>query len=198
MTGPLQGQRVLVVGRGSGIARAVALAARDAGAKVIAAGRDKDTLTAAYAGEPAISTETVDLTDEASIAALGERLGPLDHVVSTGSARARGRVPDLDRDAIRLSFDTKVIGPLMLAKHLAPRMSTSGSFVIFSGVAAAKIAVGTLGEQGKADYFADISARNPARRIGTPDDIAQAVIFALTSTFLTGQTLHIDGGEPLT
>ena len=43
-----------------------------------------------------------------------------------------------------------------------------------------------------------ISARNPARRIGTPDDIAQAVIFALTSTFLTGQTLHIDGGEPLT
>ena len=27
---------------------------------------------------------------------------------------------------------------------------------------------------------------------------AQAVIFALTSTFLTGQTLHIDGGEPLT
>ena len=45
---------------------------------------------------------------------------------------------DLDRDAIRLSFDTKVIGPLMLAKHLAPRMNPGGSFVIFSGVAAAK------------------------------------------------------------
>ena len=51
---------------------------------------------------------------------------------------------------------------------------------------------------GKAGYFADISARNPARRIGSPDDIARAVLFALTSTFLTGQTLHIDGGEPLT
>jgi NAD(P)-dependent dehydrogenase (short-subunit alcohol dehydrogenase family) len=50
----------------------------------------------------------------------------------------------------------------------------------------------------QADCFADISARNPARRIGTPDDIAQAVIFALTNTFLTGQTLHVDGGEPLT
>jgi len=24
------------------------------------------------------------------------------------------------------------------------------------------------------------------------------VMFALTNTFLTGQTLHIDGGEPLT
>jgi len=55
-----------------------------------------------------------------------------------------------------------------------------------------------FGEQGKADYFAGVSARNPARRIGTPDDIARGVLFALTSTFLTGQTLHIDGGEPLT
>jgi NAD(P)-dependent dehydrogenase (short-subunit alcohol dehydrogenase family) len=55
-----------------------------------------------------------------------------------------------------------------------------------------------FGEQGKADYFAGISARNPARRIGTPKEIAQGVLFALTNRFLTGQTLHIDGGEPLT
>ncbi|HTU73799.1 MAG TPA: SDR family oxidoreductase [Trebonia sp.] len=239
MTGSLKDQTVLIIGRGSGLARAVALAAREEGALVIAAGRNQEALAAAYDGEPGISTETVDLTDEASIEALGQRLGPLDHVVSTASARARGRLADLDSGAIRLSFDTKVIGPLMLAKHLAPRMSKSGSLVLFSGVAAAKIAIGTMGvaitnaaadtlarslalelapirvnaispgvidtgawdafgEQGKADYFADISARNPAGRIGTPDDIAQAVIFALTNTFLTGQTLHVDGGEPLT
>lgn len=239
MTGALKDQSVLIIGRGSGLARAIALAALDAGARVTAAGRDPERLAAAYAGERGVSTESIDLTDEGSIAALGERLGSVDHVVSTASARARGRVADLDRDAIRLSFDTKVIGPLMLAKHLAPRMNEGGSFVIFSGVAAAKIAIGTLGvaitnaaadtlarslalelapirvnaispgvidtgawdgfgEQGKADYFADISARNPARRIGTPEDIAQGVVFAMTSTFLTGQTLHIDGGEPLT
>ena len=51
---------------------------------------------------------------------------------------------------------------------------------------------------GQADYFDTISAANPARRIGTPGDIANAVLFALTNTFLTGQTLHVDGGEPLT
>jgi NAD(P)-dependent dehydrogenase (short-subunit alcohol dehydrogenase family) len=239
MTGLLQDQTVVVVGRGSGIARAVCLAARDAGARVIAAGRSQEALKEAYAGEPGITTEMVDLTDEDTIAELGERLGTIDHVVSTASSRARGRVADLNRDAVRLSFDTKVIGPLMLAKHLAPRMGPGGSFTIFSGVAAAKIAVGTLavaitnsaadtlarslalelapirvnamspgvidtgawdalGEQGKADYFANIVARNPARRIGTTDDIANGVLFAMTSTFLTGQTLHIDGGEPLT
>jgi NAD(P)-dependent dehydrogenase (short-subunit alcohol dehydrogenase family) len=239
MTGSLKDQTVLVIGRGSGLARAIVLAARDEGAQVVAAGRDQEGLGAAYEGEPDVSTELVDLNDEASIAALGERLGTIDHVVSTASARARGRLADLDRDAVRVSFDTKVIGPLMLAKHLAPRMGKGGSFVIFSGVAAAKIAVGTMavaitnaaadtlarslalelapirvnaispgvidtgawdafGPQGKADYFADISSRNPAGRIGTIEDIAQGVLFALTNRFLTGQTLHIDGGEPLT
>jgi NAD(P)-dependent dehydrogenase (short-subunit alcohol dehydrogenase family) len=239
MAGLLKDQSVLVVGRGSGIARAVCLAARDEGARVIAAGRGRESLPTAYAGEPGISTETVDLTDEDSIAALGERLGTVTHVVSTASARARGKIADLDRDDIRLSFDTKVIGPLMLAKHLAPRIDPGGSIVVFSGVAAAKIAVGTMGvaitnaaadtlarslalelapirvnaispgvidtgawdafgSDGKAAYFADISSRNPAGRIGTADDIARAVVFALTSTFLTGQTLHVDGGEPLT
>jgi len=37
----------------------------------------------------------------------------------------------------------------------------------------------------------------PARRIGTTDDIAAAVLFAMTNTFLTGTTLRVDGGEPL-
>src|SRR3984957_16088923 len=139
MNGSLNDQKVLVIGRGSGIARAVALAACDAGAHVVAAGRDQEKLSGVYAGEPGIGTETVDVTDEESIAALGKRLGEVHHVVSTASARARGRVPDLDRDALRLSFDTKVLGPLMLAKHLAPRMSEGGSVVIFFGVAATKI-----------------------------------------------------------
>jgi NAD(P)-dependent dehydrogenase (short-subunit alcohol dehydrogenase family) len=145
VTGLLQEQTVLVIGRGGGIARAVTVAARDAGARVVAAGRDQRTLAAVYAGEPDITTETVDLTDEASIVDLGKRLGTVGHVVATAAARARGRVADLDRDAIRRSLDTTVIGPLLLAKHLAPRMPAGGSFVIFSGVAAAKLTVGTLG-----------------------------------------------------
>jgi NAD(P)-dependent dehydrogenase (short-subunit alcohol dehydrogenase family) len=82
-----------------------------------------------------------------------------DSARSAASARARGRVADLDRDrdSVRRSFDTKVIGRLMLAKHLAPRMTTAASFVIFSGGAAAKIVIGTLGvaiTNGAADVLA--------------------------------------------
>lgn len=72
---------------------------------MVAAGRHTDELAAAYANEPDITAEFVDLTDEASIAALGERLDSLDHVVSTASARARGRLAELNRDAVRASLD---------------------------------------------------------------------------------------------
>ena len=51
---------------------------------------------------------------------------------------------------------------------------------------------------GKRDYFEHVGTTNPARRIGTPDDVADAVLFAMTNSFLTGVTLKVDGGEPLT
>ena len=237
MGNALRDKTVVVVGRGSGIARAVALLAQSEGARVIAAGRDKAKLASAYSGGD-ISAEVVDLTDDTSIAALADRVGAVDHVVSTASARARGKLADLERHKLQLSFDTKVIGPTMLAKYFAPQIKPNGSFVLFSGVHAFKLNVGylgvgitngavdflarwlavelapirvnaispgvidtgawdSLGDDGKRDYFKHIADSNPARRIGTPEDVASAVLFAMTNTFLTGMTLKIDGGEPL-
>jgi NAD(P)-dependent dehydrogenase (short-subunit alcohol dehydrogenase family) len=69
MTESLQGKRVLVIGRGSGIVGAVVAAARAAGANVIAVGRDDEKLTSAY-DDPQIAVETVDVTENPSIAAL--------------------------------------------------------------------------------------------------------------------------------
>ena len=119
MGNSLQDRTVVVVGRGSGIARAITQLARSEGARVVVAGRDKDKLARAY-DDPDVTAEVVDVTDDASIASLADRLGPVDHVVSTASARARGKLADLDRKNLQLSFDTKVIGPAMLAKHFAP------------------------------------------------------------------------------
>jgi NAD(P)-dependent dehydrogenase (short-subunit alcohol dehydrogenase family) len=144
MGGTLDGKRVLVVGRGSGIARAIADVALREGAEVIAAGRDPEALAAAYAGVERVTAERVDLTDDASIEALAGRVGAVDHVVSTASARARGKIEDLSREAVALSFDTKVIGPLMLAKAMRGQINEGGSLLLFSGDAAFKIEVGTL------------------------------------------------------
>jgi NAD(P)-dependent dehydrogenase (short-subunit alcohol dehydrogenase family) len=43
-----------------------------------------------------------------------------------------------------------------------------------------------FGEQGKADLFADLTERNPVRRIGQAGHIANPVVFCMTNTFLTG------------
>ena len=75
----------------------------------------------------------------------------------------------------------------MLARRLAPQMSENGSLVLFSGVNAFKVA-----------YLKKQAAENPAGRVGTPGDIASAVLFAMTNSFLTGVTLKVDDGEPLT
>ncbi|MEB4207798.1 SDR family oxidoreductase [Mycobacterium sp. 94-17] len=237
MSKALLDKKVVVVGRGSGIAQAVALLAQFEGAQVVVAGRDQAKLASAYRDSDVIA-ETVDITDDGSIAALADRVGAVDHVVSTASARARGKLRDLQRPQLQLSFDTKVIGPTMLAKYFASQINPGGSLVLFSGVHAFKHNVGylgvgitngavdfltrwlavelapirvnaispgvidtgawdALGAEGKREYFTHIADGNPVGRIGTPGDIAGAVLFAMTNTFLTGMTLKVDGGEPL-
>lgn len=65
-----------------------------------------------------------------------------------------------------------------LAVELAPlRVNSVSPGTIDSG------AYDALGEQQEADLFASRAARNPAGRVGHPDDVVRAVLYALTSTF---------------
>lgn len=54
-----------------------------------------------------------------------------------------------------------------------------------------------LAGDAKVGLFRDMAARLPVGRIATPSDIAPAYIYAMQSEFVTGQTLHIDGGQSL-
>ncbi len=233
----LKDKTVLIIGRGSGIARAIAVAVSEEGGRVIAAGRHQEDLAEAYRGMD-IGVEHVDVTDESSIAALADRVATVDHVVCTASARARGGYADLTGSLVNASFATKVTGPLLLAKHFAGKLAPGGSFLFMSGATALKpapgvlavaatnaavdaitaglavelapvrvnaIAPGTidtgaydaLGEDRKAALFRARSAANPARRIGTADDIAAVALAALANGFLTGVSIPVDGGEHL-
>lgn len=53
-----------------------------------------------------------------------------------------------------------------------------------------------VGER-KSDLIAMQSARLPVKRIGTPEDIADAVLFLMKNGFVTGITLTVDGGHTL-
>jgi NAD(P)-dependent dehydrogenase (short-subunit alcohol dehydrogenase family) len=45
--------------------------------------------------------------------------------------------------------------------------------------------------------FAGAAQRLPARRVGQPEDIANAVLFLITTPFATGSTVHVDGGAAI-
>ncbi|NYD22569.1 SDR family oxidoreductase [Kineococcus aurantiacus] len=224
----LTGHSVLVVGTG-GIARRTAQSARDAGADVVLAGRDPGR-TASAAAAAGARPETVDLSDEGSIAALAGRLGRVDHVVNLAAAPANGPLRDLGHAALVRAFDAKVFGPALLAG----RLDIGRSLTLFSGFiawrpAAERVAMATANgataflaqalavelapvrvnaispgvvDSGSWDglgaakegFLAATAERNPARRSGTVDDLAQAALFAMTNPFLTATTLHVDGG----
>jgi len=47
------------------------------------------------------------------------------------------------------------------------------------------------------EYFARLADEIPARKTGSPSDVAEAMVFLLRSGFITGEVIHITGGEHL-
>jgi NAD(P)-dependent dehydrogenase (short-subunit alcohol dehydrogenase family) len=64
--------------------------------------------------------------------------------VSTAAVPANGPLRELSADDVRRAFDAKVVGPLLLAGHLADRLDPAGSLTFFSGVAAWRPAAGRV------------------------------------------------------
>lgn len=231
-------KRILIIGGGSGIGHAIATATLERGDEPIIAAREPERTTSALPEALRdVPVVHADLADENTIAELQEH-GPFDAVISLAAASANGPIDSLDRTAIHDAFDAKVVGPLLLAKHLHNSMRPGGVFVFFSGVAAWKPAPGLsvmatvngavafmaealavelapvrsvavspgiidsglwdfMGDEGKREFFEATAAANPARRVGTPSDIVEAVLLAVDNTFITGTTLHVDGGGRL-
>jgi len=73
-----------------------------------------------------------------------------------------------------------------LAKALAPEVRVNA------------IAPGTITMSGDpSEWEKDFTRRAPLQRTGKPEDVAEAVLFAVRSTFMTGQVVTLDGGRTL-
>ena len=135
----LEGKRVIVIGAGSGIGRAVTIAAARAGAYVIAGGRTVAKLeeTAVAAGG-SCEIRVVDAASEEEVAAFFDEVGPFDHLVSTASGGASGAIADVRRADIERAMAAKLWAPIHLVRHGAPRIAADGSFTFFSGIRGAR------------------------------------------------------------
>ena len=135
----LQGRRAIVTGAGQGIGRSAAELFAAEGAQVIAVDRNAEAL----ASLQGCTTEILDLTDPAAIAAFGERTGAMDVLFNCAGYVDAGDLLATQDAGYRLSFDLNVHAITHMLQAFLPAMIAQGrgSIVNMSSVAGALIGV---------------------------------------------------------
>ena len=142
----LTGAVVLVTGASRGIGRSVAEALTDAGAVVVAAGRDETALAEVRAA----STVVADVGDPVAAAALVEtavtRHGSLTAVVASAGIGHAGPFTEMDPARITELVDVNLRAPLLLARAALPVLTRPGALVFLTSIA------GLVGVPGETVY----------------------------------------------
>lgn len=216
MTIDLTNARVLVVGASGGIGKATADVFAAAGAEVARPGRDAldiadDASVAAYfdGAEPfdhvvvtAAQTKTgpvaeLDLAD--AQAAMNSKFFGAYRVAKAARVSVGGSITFVSgflsqrpsatsvlQGAINAALESLARG---LALERAPvRVNTVSPGLIDTPLHA------KMSDDARQAMFDKAASRLPARRVGQPADIAQAILFVATNPYVTGSTVTVDGG----
>ena len=235
----LDGAKVLVIGGASGVGYAVAAAALEAGARVAVGSSQTARIEAAAAKLGSGATgHTVDVKDEASVAAFFEAAGAFDHLVFTagdwGQFFTPATIDDLDIARAKDLFAVRFWGAVTAVKHA--RKHLRASIVLTDGTVAhrprkgAPISTAMAGavehlvralavelapirvngvcpgavrtdiwnaipQAQREDRFKKMTERQLVRRIGEPDEVAEAYLYLMRGGYTTGQILRVDGGQ---
>jgi NAD(P)-dependent dehydrogenase (short-subunit alcohol dehydrogenase family) len=128
------GRVVIVTGASSGIGRAVALSFAEAGAAVLATGRNEQALAELSAAHASIETIRCDLTDEdapeAIVRTAVDRWGRLDVLVNNAGILTMMPLREVTSDRVKQVFDTNVVAPSLLAGAALPYLQKSGGSIV--------------------------------------------------------------------
>src|SRR5579864_6853059 len=216
----LEKEVALVTGASRGIGHAIALALGGAGTRVIGTATSAEgaaKLEAALKSHGCNGRGTVlDAGNPASIDALVEDLdekGEMPSILVNNAAITRDtlllRMKPEDWDAVITTNLTSVVGVTGNAGQ-ANYAAAKAGVIGFTKSLARELASRGISVNAVAPGFIDtdmtrvlndeqrsaLLAQIPMGRLGTPDDIAQAVLFLVSphAAYITGETLHVNGG----
>ena len=139
----LGGRGYLLTGASRGLGFATARALVDDGARVLLSSRDANAVTRAVGelgGEPAAAGTVADLSDAAAVGRLvgaaRDRLGRIDGALISVGGPAAGDFFDTTPEQWRAAFESVVLGPLELVRHLEPHLDEGAAiaFVLSTSV----------------------------------------------------------------
>jgi 2-hydroxycyclohexanecarboxyl-CoA dehydrogenase len=132
------GDIIVITGGGNGIGRALAIAASDAGARVVVCDLDQAAMRQLTAEHPSISTRLLDVSDRNRVAAvfaeIEHEFGAIDALVCGAAIQPRSTVAAMDAAEWERVIDVNLNGVVWCCQAAIPSMvrRRRGSIVAFS------------------------------------------------------------------
>lgn len=127
---------VVVVGGTSGIGLAAAIQAKQAGARVVVIGSDRQRASEAASAHGLDGFRAADVTKPDEIASALADIPHVDHLVLLAGSFVAGRIMEADVDHLRRAFDERIWAAIHAIRALGDRLATDGSITFISGALA--------------------------------------------------------------
>lgn len=152
----LEGKTILVTGASSGIGRQISISCSQAGAQIVALGRDAHRLDATLNSMCGLGHRGIqlDLVDEAAIKSTVPAIGKVDGIVHAAGISMLAPLRLASRTHIESQLAANLIGPMLLTQQLLLKnaIQQGGSLVFISSISA------HIGVHGVSSYSASKGA----------------------------------------
>lgn len=152
----LNGKTILITGASSGIGKQIAFNCADAGANVIASGRDVERLNTTLTSLPGSghSSLVLNLTDDIAMKSAVGTVDKIDGVVHCAGISMLAPLRLATRSHIETQLSSNLVGPMLLTQQLLLRNSINqgGSIIFISSISA------HIGVHGVSSYSASKGA----------------------------------------